>query len=230
MRSPLELAAVCEDATVADRALEIEIWTMNGGVCPPGKKPLDWLHCYTSRVDAALDLCDQADAPEVIREAVARIGKRFSLHVRRWPEEVSYRIVLARFVTAACLRRIDAVRRRGTDEDIDLRYVELDDSFIRMANTFRAIDGATADQAGLDPRPMGRVWNAIVEFLIRERVLASSPGPATEEMVAAGQAAYDRKNDDCWAQSPTEEPEAGGGPTGYAWRAMAAVYQKGLTS
>jgi hypothetical protein len=230
MRSPLELAAVCEDGSAPDRALEIEIWTTNGGVCPPGRKPLDWLHCYTSRVDAALDLCDQAEASDVLREAVSRIGARFSLHVRQWPEEVPYRSVLARFVTAACLRRIDATRRRGTDEDIDLRYVELRDGHIRIANTYRSADERVVSEAGLDRNPMGRVWDAIVEMLLREGTISKAPGRATIAMVQAGQAAYDRKNDDCWSQSPTEEPEAGGGPTGYAWRAMAAVYQKGLTS
>lgn len=230
MRSPLELAAVCEDGTFSDRDLEMEIWAMNGGSCPPGHRPLAWLHCYTSSIDAALDLCQQAEASDVLREAVSRIGKRFSLHVRRWPDEVPYRVVLARFVSAACLRRIDAARRRDSDEDIDLRYVELDDSFIRMANTFRGVDGGKAEEAGLDPRPMGRVWDAIVDMLLREKVISRMPGRATDAMVQAGQAAYDRKNDDCWSQSPTEEPEAGGGPTGYAWRAMAATYQKGLAS
>jgi len=228
MRSPLELATVCEDGTTPDRALEIEIWTMNGGTCPPGTKPLNWLHCYTSQVDAALDLCDQADASDVLREAVARLGARFSLHVRRWPEEVSYRSVLARFVTAACLRRIDAVRRQDTDEEMDLRYIELQDSHIRLANTFRGAEARTVAEAGLDERPMGRVWDAIVDMLLRDRVISTRPGRATDAMVQAGQAAYDRKNDDRWSHSPTEEPEAGGGPTGYAWRAMAAAYQKGL--
>lgn len=230
MRSPLELASVCEDGTTSDRALEIEIWKLNGGVCPPGKKPLDWLHCYTSRVDAALDLCSQEDTADILREAVSRTGSRFSLHIRRWPDEISYRVVLARHVTAAALRRIDATRRQGTDEEVDLRYVELQDSHLRLANTYRGVDERAVEEASLDERPMGRIWDAIVDMLLREKVISRTPGRATDAMVQAGQAAYDRKNDDRWSQSPTEEPEAGGGPTGYAWRAMAAVYQKSLES
>jgi len=230
MSEHLRLAVLCEESFNVDRTLELDVWRLNGGTCPPGKTPLAWLHCYTSSVDAALALCDETDASDVMREALGRIGARFSLHIRRWPEDVSYRNVLARFVTAACLRLLAAAERSRTGEDIDLRYIELDDAHIRVANTFRSLEDNEISGSERDKRPMGRVWQAIVDMLVRDERLAANPGPATEEMVRAGQAAYDRKNDDRWSPTPTEDPEAGGGPVGYAWRAMAAVYSKGTGS
>lgn len=220
MRSLLELAATCEDGMKSDRDLEMEIWRANGGVCPPGKKPLDWLHCYTSSVNAALELCDPTECQDVMHEAIKKIGRRLNLHIASWPADVVYADVLARHVTAAALRRIDVRRREETGETIDLEYVELPDFYLRMANTYHRADAALVQSAELDIRPMARIWDAIVGLLLKDRILTSDPSNASDAMVAAGQAAYDRKNDDCWAQSPTEEPDAGGGPAGYAWRAM----------
>ena len=229
MRSPMELAAACEDGTVPDRALELEIWRVNGGSSPPGKTPQAWLHCYTSTVDAALELCAPDDMHDVVREASSRIGRRFRLHVGQWPADVSYARVLARFVAAAALRRIDVRRRSETGRDAELEWIELDDVHVSLASTYYRLGDKMIEEGSddLDPRPIARAWNVIAKMLVEQGIIRNHPGDPTDEMVAAGQAAYDRKNDDMWSQSPTEEPEAGGGPIGYAWRAMARTRTSG---
>ncbi len=223
MRSPMELAAACEEGRTPDRELELEIWRSNGGSCPPGTRPLAWLHCHTASVNAALELCPPEEMPEVVREATTRIGRKFRLHTNHWPADVSYPHVLARFVAAAALRRIDARRRAETGDDVDLEWFELTDAHLSIASTYYRLGGDTTLPEGsdLDPRPMARVWNILMDMLRDDGVIRADPRPVTDQMIAAGQAAYDRKNDDRWSQSPTEEPDAGGGPIGYAWRAMA---------
>lgn len=49
------------------------------------------------------------------------------------------------------------------------------------------------------------------------------PSEPTEAMIDAGYVAYARKADDVWSVTPTEEPLAGGGAMGYAYRAMIAA-------
>ncbi|MFZ3482082.1 hypothetical protein [Sphingomonas sp. 3-13AW] len=224
------MAAQCEEGNTPDRELELEIWRMNGGVCPPGHKPLAWLHCYTEQVADALALCTPAEAHGLMREALDRIARRFCLKSQTWPADVSYPYVLARFVTAAALRRIDMRRRQETGADIDLAYFELQESHLEAARTWLFASSTLIEGAGLDYRPMARIWDAIAQTLVREEIVAVSPGPVSDEMNVAGQAAYDRKRDDCWSMSPTEDPAAGGGPIGYAWRAMAKARKASLAS
>lgn len=55
------------------------------------------------------------------------------------------------------------------------------------------------------------------------------PVEATVEMLDKGYDAYARKADDIWSPTPTDEPLAGGGAMGYAYRAMIAA-SKGQTN
>lgn len=56
----LELAARVEGASGADRELDLAIWAAIDPRAPEviaaGRKPLEWLHCYTSSLDAAMTL------------------------------------------------------------------------------------------------------------------------------------------------------------------------------
>jgi hypothetical protein len=220
MSERLRLAQACEAASEPDRDVELEIWRLDGGTCPAGKVPLPWLHCFMSSVDAAMALCHPGDELNVMSQALSRMGTRLPRRPDSRLTGVSYRQRLARFVTAAALRATDARERSETGRGLDLAYYDLPDAFLRMGNTYRTADAGTVAAAGLDERPLARAWDAIADMLVKERVTTRHPGPATSEMLAAGQAAYDRKNDDAWSTSPTEHPEDGGGPLGYAWRAM----------
>lgn len=53
------------------------------------------------------------------------------------------------------------------------------------------------------------------------------PREPTEAMLRAGRAAWWRKFKDMGQPQPTEHPDDGGGPAGYAYRAMLAAAQEG---
>jgi len=62
--------------------------------------------CPTASLDAAMSLPPSGQAQEVLRHAMAALGKRFDLHIKFWPKDQNYTEWLARFVTAASLRAI----------------------------------------------------------------------------------------------------------------------------
>lgn len=229
MNDRLRLARVCERASTSDRTVELEIWRLNGGTCPPGKVPQAWLHCYTSSVNAALSLCPADVTGRIMREAVYRLEQRFELRENAWPKELDYAEHLARFVTAAALRLLDKQHRNETGEAVDILEYDLPEACLENGEGVLRLTVDEAREAGMDERPMARMWAMIVDMLAYEGVAPDSPDPVTDEMIAAGRQAYDAKSGDIWNPSPTEHPADGGGPVGYAWRAMLKT-QRGMTA
>lgn len=222
MSDHLRLADLYEHADAPDRALEIEVWRLNGGTCRPGHKPLDWLHCTMSSVDAALALVDAVDMADVLGEAQRRLSFRFHLHISRWPEALDYRQHLARFVTAAALRRMYARKRKETGEDFDLRHYEFEGETKLEGDLAYRIDIYPEGIAENTPA-VARMWTAVAISLLRRKLVSKPLPAATQAMIEAGEAAYDRKAEDMASPTPTEHPDDGGGPIGYAFRAMVAA-------
>jgi hypothetical protein len=100
MLDHLRLAEICEAAAVPDRDVEIRIWKLNGGTCREGYKPLDWLHCSMSSIDAALTLAHADEKRDVMTEALSRLADAPAGRSEDYGQR------LARFVTAAALRRM----------------------------------------------------------------------------------------------------------------------------
>ena len=113
----LALAERVEAATGADRELDVLVALAKGWrkesardwFTPPGvnvRHHKTELPCYTASLDAAMSLPPSGQAQEVLRHAMAALGKRFDLHIKFWPKDQNYTEWLARFVTAASLRAI----------------------------------------------------------------------------------------------------------------------------
>lgn len=72
-----ELIKRLEVATGPDRALEIDIWRQFSPNAKEGFEPLPWLACYTSSIDAALQLVPEGFEWELQRQddiAFAKLG------------------------------------------------------------------------------------------------------------------------------------------------------------
>jgi hypothetical protein len=117
----MELAARVEAATSADRELELEIWRTLNPIHAKiaedmGKVPLEWLHCYTESLDAAMSLVPEGwrwwkattgDGTVRTRMFVCNAADdegRFSASGECICPETSERNAIA--LTAACLRAI----------------------------------------------------------------------------------------------------------------------------
>lgn len=60
---------------------------------------------YTASIDAAMTLVPEGCRPnEILHEAVSRLSRQWSLHIRFWPQDQPYSQWLARFICAAALR------------------------------------------------------------------------------------------------------------------------------
>ena len=77
----------------------------------PDARPCGWLEsavdfppAFTSDLNAAMALAENAQVGEIMRKALSRLGDRFALHVRPWPDEESYSQWLAKFFAAAAIR------------------------------------------------------------------------------------------------------------------------------
>ncbi len=78
----------------------------------------------------------------------------------------------------------------------------------------RAIAGA--NYPGASESDIDEMWEG---FSLEAEAAIKAMREPTDAMLDAASIAYYRKSNDMYSLAPTEEPDAGGGPFGYAFRA-----------